>query len=422
MRIALITFEFYPDIGGISRHLTSFCEAIQKTDHTLYVFNRSYEGNNIFNVLDEKEYSLGRLLLYLIKRKLIYYFILTHWKIFRDKKMRFSHKLKIFIYSLVKPKLFIRSLINVKILYPFFKKYNFDLIIGGASGSKLLMLIFPLSRLFNKKVISWAHGNEFLVKSKFSLKTYFLKNLDKIILANHKTKDLIKKIHNINEKEIALINYGLTLKDYELNITREQLREELNISRNCFVILSVGRHVTRKKFDLVIRALNQIQKKKQDLDIRYYLIGEGPETSNLKRLVKNLGLEKQVFFLGLVDNYVRNKYYKISDVFLMPSIEEKESIEGFGLVFLEANYYNVPVIGTPSGGITEAIENMKNGMYVNPNDENDITDKILFLYENREKRAEMGLYGHDRVVSQYNWEIIINEYTKLFEDLQDRKK
>lgn len=421
MKIALITFEFYPDIGGISGHLTSFCKAIQKTDHKLYVFNRSYNGKNIFNILDKNEYKLGRLIFFLIKKKLIFYLILTLWKIFQDKKLHFSHKLKIFLYSLVKPKLFIRSLINIKDLYPFFKKYDFDLIIGGGSGSNLLMLIFPLSRLFNKKVISWAHGNEFLVRSQFSLKTYFLKNLDKVILANHKIKNLIKKIHNINEKDTALIHYGLILKDYELNITKEQLREELNISKESFVLLSVGRHVSRKKFDLVIRAINEIQKKNPDFDIKYYLIGDGPETLNLKKLTKNLRLEKQVFFLGLVDNFMRNKYYKLSDVFLMPSIKERESIEGFGIVFLEANYYNVPVIGTPSGGIAEAIENMKNGIFVKPNDEKDLADKILFLYKNRDKRLEMGIYGHNRVVHKYNWEIIINEYTKLFENLLDRK-
>ena len=167
------------------------------------------------------------------------------------------------------------------------------------------------------------------------------------------------------------------------------MRNEINVSNNSYILLSVGRHVSRKKFDLVIKAISEIKKKKPDLDIKYYLIGKGPETLNLKELTKYLKLENQIFFLGSVDNLVRNKYYKISDVFLMPSIKERESIEGFGIVYLEANYYNIPVIGTTSGGVAEAIEHMKNGLFVKPNDEMDLVEKILFLYKNRDKRFEI---------------------------------
>ena len=48
MKIALITSDFYPDIGCVSRHLTSFCKVIQKMEHTVYVFNRSQSGKNIY--------------------------------------------------------------------------------------------------------------------------------------------------------------------------------------------------------------------------------------------------------------------------------------------------------------------------------------------------------------------------------------
>ena len=57
MKIALISFEFYPSIGGVSRHLTSFCKAFHETDHQLYIFNQGYKGKNIFDILERKNYS-----------------------------------------------------------------------------------------------------------------------------------------------------------------------------------------------------------------------------------------------------------------------------------------------------------------------------------------------------------------------------
>ncbi|MBY9016901.1 MAG: glycosyltransferase family 4 protein, partial [Candidatus Lokiarchaeota archaeon] len=310
---------------------------------------------------------------------------------------------------------------NVQKVYPYFKKYDFDIIIGGSCGANVLNLIYILSRLFNKKVVAWAHGNDFLIRSYFSFKTYFLKNLDKIILSNHQIKYLIKQIHKLEDNQLVLIPYGLTIKDYELDATKEKIREEYKIPQDTFIILSVGRHVPRKNFDLVIQAVNEILNVNPKFKIKYYLIGQGPETPKLKKLSKDLGIENQVIFLGAGEESTRNKFYKISDVFIMPSVKKKESVEGFGLVFLEANLFKVPVIGTLSGGIKEAIINEKTGFLIEPNDKDSLVEKISFLYSNKEKRIEMGEYGQKRVISSFNWDEIIQLYFKLFKELKEIK-
>ena len=91
-------------------------------------------------------------------------------------------------------------------------------------------------------------------------------------------------------------------------------------------------------------------------------------------MTKNLKLEDKVTFLGNVTDNIRNKYLKASDIFILPSIATPKSIEGFGIVYLEANYYNLPVIGTISGGITEAIEDHKSGLLIKPNDLDDLIE------------------------------------------------
>jgi len=418
MKVTLIAFEFYPSIGGISRHLISFCKAFRDTNHELYVFNRSYDGKRIYNLMDTHNYKLKDITIFLKRKDLLKYLSLSIWKIIRDKIIPFYHRLLILLYFFLKPEFLIRTIRNVSQVYPYFKKYDFDIIIGGGSGVNNLLLNFILSRIFNKKVVTWAHGNDFLIRSSWSLKTFFLRNLDKIVLSNKYMAKIIKRIHYLSDDQIEIINYGLTLKDYEVNTIKEQLRKEFNISKETFILLSVGRHVSRKKFDLVIKAVKEIKNFDSSLNIKYYLIGDGPETLTLKKLAENLNLSEDIIFLGICDKLTRNKFYKLSDVFLMPSVKESKSIEGFGIVFLEANYYKVPVIGASSGGISEAIENKKTGLLVKPNDLNDLVEKIMFLYENKEKRIEMGEYAHKRVIENYNWDIIIKDYIELFEKLQ----
>lgn len=417
MKIALITYEFYPRTGGISHALTSICKSFQDKEHKIYVFNPYYKAIRIFNILDRNIYKIKDVLLLLQEKKFLYFSLISIWSIIKTKKILFTDKLMIILNLLLKPPLLITTLNNIILLYPYFKKFDFDIIFGGTVGERVLPFIIALSVIFNKKVVAFAHGNEFLVRSSFSLKTYYLRNLDHIILSNRRMRSLIKKIHHLKDSNISVVNLGLNVEDYILQESKEELRREFNISNREFILLSVGRHVSRKRFDLVIKALDLIQKFKQDLNIKYILIGEGPVTSELKELTKALNLEKTVQFLGKADRIIRNKYFKLSDVFVMPSVEEKESIEGFGIVFLEANYFKLPVIGSYSGGVVEAIINEETGLLIKPNDVNDLKEKILYLYENKDKRILMGNKGFERVVREFNTEKIYHDYVNLFSNL-----
>ena len=101
----------------------------------------------------------------------------------------------------------------------------------------------------------------------------------------------------------------------------------------------------------------------------------------------------------------------------MPSITKKKSVEGFGIVFLEANFYKVPTIGSFSGGISKAIINGETGLLINPNNLQDLVNKIKYLYENPEIRRKMGEAGHKRVVNEFNWDKLIFDYINLFESV-----
>jgi phosphatidylinositol alpha-1,6-mannosyltransferase len=228
-------------------------------------------------------------------------------------------------------------------------------------------------------------------------------------------------MHHLKDKQIEIINVGINLEDYEVIETKEELRKELGITSDTFVLLSVGRHVPRKKFDLVIKAVHTIKQSGSSLNLKYYLVGEGKETSNLKKLIKDLSLENEVILLGRISTEKRNKFFKLSDLFLMPSVTEKDNIEGFGIVFLEANYFKVPVIGSATGGVVDAIINKKTGFLVIPNNLEDLIEKILLLSQNKTLRTRMGEFGHQRVINLFTWDKIVRDYINLFSNLLDSK-
>ncbi|MFX1315205.1 MAG: glycosyltransferase family 4 protein [Promethearchaeota archaeon] len=392
MKIILITDDFYPKLGGVAHTLLNLYENIQKTEHTLYIFNPYTKGKNIIKVINKQYFYFKDLKSFLKKRWFYFFTILSAYKLFRDKQNPISYRICNFMYLLTNPKILMRIIENIKKLYPYLRKMDFDLLFSANSGW-IFTLAFILSRMFNKQIITLAHGNDFLIRNPLTLKTYYFKSVEKIIVSNVLMKKLIKKVHHLNESKLEIVYRGISLENSDVKNNKEILRKEFNIPREDFVILSVGRHNARKKFDLVIKAINIIKETKSFINLKYYLIGEGKETPKLKKLTKELKLENQVEFLGPCDNNKRNKFYKLSDLFIMPSISAKNNIEGFGIVFLEANYFKLPVIGTLSGGIAEAINNGETGLLVKPNDLNDLVEKILYLYGDKELRKKNGRKG-----------------------------
>ncbi len=418
MKICLLASEFYPFYGGIGKHFTDMCKAFKVKKEQLFIFNGSYSGKNIFNLLDTtKNYNLRDLLVLFKKREYFFYFLLSIWKMLTAKKLKIYFKLNMLLYLFIKPKVLIKLVKNLSLIHPLLKKINPDLIYGSTCDTVVMPLGIVLSRLMMKKFICSAHGTDFLVRTRYSLKTYYLKAIDKIIVSSNKTKALIKKINHLNDQQLIILPYGLYLQDYEIKQDISQVKNELHMDNKDFILISVGRHAPRKNFQLVIQAMKILKKTHPYANFKYFLIGSGPDTENLKNLTKNLGLIKEVSFLGSINDIMKNKYLKVSDVFIMPSIATKKSIEGFGIVYLEANFYKLPVIGTISGGIIEAIEDHKSGLLIEPKDLNGLVNAIVYLFENEEERKRMGEYGHNRVINKYNWKFLVNDFIRVFENV-----
>ena len=157
---------------------------------------------------------------------------------------------------------------------------------------------------------------------------------------------------------------------------------------------------------MALRNLKQIYP-----DIVYICVGYGDEEANIKRLVKELDLEAQVMFFKDIGDELKNALVAKSNIFIMPSIVHKKSVEGFGIAYVEAAQYGVPSIGGKDGGAPDAIDHKKNGLICDGNNLDDVYSSINSMLENN-KYIEYGKNAKDNV-SKFHWSNIIEEYKKI---------
>ncbi len=178
-------------------------------------------------------------------------------------------------------------------------------------------------------------------------------------------------------------------------------------------LLTVGRLVPRKGLDTVLRALPALLSSFPEL--RYHIVGSGPDRARLEKLACTLNVVEAVTFLGHVANEVLPSTYRGAMIFVMPAraVPDAASIEGFGIVYLEASASGLPVVAGRSGGAVEAVKHEETGYLVDPDDPEDLADVLLTLLQNRALREKMGRAGRRWVEEEMNWDRAAEKYREI---------
>ncbi len=179
-----------------------------------------------------------------------------------------------------------------------------------------------------------------------------------------------------------------------------------------YTLLSVGRLVQRKGIDMALRVVASLRRVYPD--IRYRIVGRGPERPALQRLAETLELEDHVEFLGGVHADELPDVYREAHLFLLPLREEDQtdSIEGFGMVFLEAAATAIPSVAGRCGGAVEAVQDGKTGLLVPPGDVDALYDAVFGLLREDERRRALGRAGRIWVEEEMNWDRTVQEFER----------
>jgi len=204
-----------------------------------------------------------------------------------------------------------------------------------------------------------------LEQSRSFLRRLVYNNAKVCIAASNKIKEYFE---SINCENIAIIPNGIDLKRFE-NLDKQKNKTKLGL-KNEFVIMTIARLEKVKGIEYLIKAVKSLS-----IDYKLLIIGDGSERASLENLSKQLGLKKNIQFLGQTENNKIPEYLSTADCFVLPSISE-----GFGIVILEAMAAKVPVIGTKTGGMLDLIENEKTGILVDTKKPEQIKQAIVAIH------------------------------------------
>lgn len=275
--------------------------------------------------------------------------------------------------------------------------------------SPIFLLVLELLHL---KVVTITYGMEILAFKSIWV-SRGLKNSSLVIAISNFTKKIVLQRFKIPEYKIAILFPGYDSGIYRENINVSDLKTKF-VTGEKFVILTVARLVARKGHQTVLDSLVRLKEKGFD-DFIYLIVGDGPEKLNLQKKIKKLNLENYVKLVGFVPNDQLAKFYNLCDVFVMtPFDSDKEDVEGFGIVYLEANACGKPVIGSKTGGVEDAIVDGQSGILIKPGDYENLAAAILKLANDKQFRHRLGQYGRERSL-RFTLKNQVKNFAKILE-------
>ena len=233
-----------------------------------------------------------------------------------------------------------------------------------------------------------------------------LSKADNIIANSRFTKELAIKL-GIKVKVIKVINPGC---NYPIPVNDDSKEFAKKIyGEGSPKLITVSRLDGRKSHQNILMTIKNLLPKFPNL--KYVSIGDGDERSNLEKLMKELNLNKGVELIFKSTEQEKIALLEQSDIFIMPSVIYKKSVEGFGIAYIEAASYGKPSIGGIYGGEGDAIKSGQTGYLCNGNDLNALYDTLLKILENNHYK-ELGANALE-FSKNFNWNKIVKKYIQL---------
>lgn len=255
----------------------------------------------------------------------------------------------------------------------------------------------------HKNVFSLAHGAELQAGNskfrKYIWQAIFAKQVlsrIKLVIANSSyTKGLVDRLAK-TANSVAL----------PLGVDIDQFKPlNLELCNTNFTIGSLSRIHQFKGFDQVLEALMNLPIETQK-KINWKIGGTGPYLETLKEKIKHSKCHVYVEFEGFIPDESLVKFYNQLDVFVLftQDVSTQNSVEGFGLVFLEAQACGTPVIGTNTGGISDAIDHNNGGWLFEQDDIYGLSRQIESLINNKDLLIEQSKLARKRCLENASWE------------------
>ncbi|MFH0819672.1 MAG: glycosyltransferase family 4 protein [bacterium] len=252
-------------------------------------------------------------------------------------------------------------------------------------------------------VASGWKGSIFKIYNKI-LRAKILKTADLIICSSYDyiNHSEVKENYQKNKDRWLEIPFGVDQEKFKPQSKKFELLTKYRIGSSDKIILFVGgldKAHYFKGVEVLLEAFNFIIK---DIsDVKLLIVGEGDLKDKYQKLAAELKIGDKIIFAGGVANQDLPDYYNLADAVVLPSIDRSEA---FGLVLLEAMACGKPVIASNLPGVRTLVEVGVNGFLCQPNNHNDLAEKLLKILSEKELANFFGQAGRKKVEEIYNWE------------------
>lgn len=218
-----------------------------------------------------------------------------------------------------------------------------------------------------------------------------------------------------NPSDIYVLYNGIDFSVPKENYSREALiaKYRLNIKEDDVLVGIAARLYPVKSIDTLVRAAKSVCERNRK--VKFLIGGDGEDKESLEKLVGELGISDQVFFLGWLED--RYEVMSIVDISVLTSISES-----FPYSILEGAVFSKATVSTRVGGIPKLITHGENGYLFEPKDHERMADLILELAADPEKRKRMGEKIHEKGESQFSMQHMCRTQLEIYEGIQRAHK
>lgn len=354
-RIVILTYDYPPNNGGIARLCFEIKKGLEKRSIPVLVVSLANKGTDLENDKNVVRISGRR--------------GIVEWKML-SYLCQYTSKEDIILTGTFHP----------------------DGLLGILSGRKTYMLAHGAELLSGKGFLRQ------VVWSKY--RKWTLKKAKTIVANSHYTERLVKGC-SPNSKT-ATIPLAVDTEYFCPTVSKQ--------NDGLLHLCSISRLEKFKGQDFIIQTIASLPEEYK-YKIRLRIGGKGSYKSELEKLVSQLNLSQIVTFDGFVADDRLCDFYSSSDVFVLSTREEpdNQNVEGFGLVFTEAQSCGTAVIGTRTGGIPDAVAEGNGGWLIHQDSERELSDLLKQLIDNPQLKKTECEKARNRMVGEMNWDRYIKQ-------------
>lgn len=342
MKIALMTNNYKPFMGGVPISIERLKKGLESMGHQVTVFAPTYE--------EQAE---------------------------EDNVFRYTTCMKKFVGGIVLPNPFDRRIEEE------FRKHDFDIIhvhhpmlIGRTAVYLSRKYGVPLTFTYHTRYEQYlgCYTRWKLIQKLTPLYLHtFLKHCHFIFAPTQGMKDYLVETCKVYPERIGILPTGIEASNFQVEEEKiSEIRKKYQ-AENIPLLLTVSRMAQEKNIEFLLKSL-VIFKQRYGKPFRMLMVGDGNDRETYERLSAKLGLEREVFFTGKISNQDVAAYFAAADVFCFASKTETQ-----GIVILEAFAGNTPVVAVEASGVKDLVKSGLNGILTEENPEQFAGELYLLL-------------------------------------------